>query len=61
MEQEFESRMEWYQRLDEIYGSENQIVDDFAKADDGCYHTFYRTKQWTRHFVYNPVSRLGEF
>lgn len=54
----FESKTEWYNELDDIYGSENW--ECAVKSDDGYCIAFYRTAQWTKSFRFYPDTNLGE-
>jgi len=55
---EFEGRLEWGQQLDDIYGADNWLNDE--KTDDGFVISYYRTKEWTKSFKYDPKTGMGE-
>jgi len=55
---EFEGRLEWANHLDDIYGPENWLYDE--KTDDGFVISYYRTKQFTKSFKYDPRTYIGE-
>lgn len=59
MQIEFESKLEWGTHLDEIYGGENWVGSDEIN-DDETYSYYYTTKDWTREFIYDHKTRIGE-
>lgn len=54
----FETRLEWSNHLEKMYGASNWICED--KGDDGNWIAFYKTPNFSRSFIYDGKTRIGE-
>ena len=55
---EFDTHLEWSNYLERAYGAANWVCED--RGDDGNWIAFYKTTQWTKSFVYNGKTKMGE-